>query len=206
MERYVKPGTSRAEQYDRQCEMMEWHGHEALFGMTFEYLSPGQAILDAGIGTGLNAVLFHKAGLDVYGADRSEEMLKACARKKVAKEIKACDLSMPGWPYGPDAFDHVTSCGLFHFIGNLDPVFAEVRRVLKAGGTFGFTVKGVIDGKTTYVDPGSGIRIYCHGEPVVDGLLAWHGFEPLKRMIYWTYNDLEKREKSFFILYVVKKK
>jgi ubiquinone/menaquinone biosynthesis C-methylase UbiE len=55
---------------------MEWHGHEALFGMMFEYVLPGQPILDIGIGTGLIAALFKKAGLEVYGIDISGEMLE----------------------------------------------------------------------------------------------------------------------------------
>jgi len=171
-----------AEQYDEQCRQMEWRGHEALFDMTFEYLTPGQSVLDLGIGTGLNAVLYHKAGLDVYGVDNSEEMLGVCTRKGVARGVKVCDLSQPGWPCERETFDHVTSCGLFHFIGDLDIVFAEVRRALKASGTFGFTVKGVIDGKTEYVDSEYKMRIYCHDEDVVDRLIVRHGFELMKKL------------------------
>jgi predicted TPR repeat methyltransferase len=184
---------------------MEWHGHEALFGMMFEYLRPGQSVLDAGTGTGLMAELFHRAGLKVYGFDLSEEMLAACGAKKVAEEVKVWDVSQPCWPYPDAAFDHAAACGVFHFIRDLGVAFTEVRRVLRPGGTFGFTVKGVIDGRKEYVDPGYGIAIYCHGEPYVDELMTRHGFTFLKRMVYWTYNDLNKKEKSFFILYVVKK-
>ena len=195
-----------AGRYDDQCEQMEWHGHEALFGMMFEYLRPGQSVLDTGTGTGLMAALFHKAGLAVYGVDGSVEMLKVCARKGVAKELKVCDLSRPDWPYEREAFDHVTSCGLFHFIEDLNGPFAEVHRVLKAGGTFGFTAKGVIGGKTAHVDSGSGTRIYCHGEDVVAGLMARQGFELLKKTTYWTYNDPDRNEPSFFVLYVARKR
>ena len=200
----VRIDDSDAVRYDHFCELMEWHGHEALFGMMFEYLLPGQAILDAGTGTGLIAALFHKAGLKVYGIDLSEEMLGVCEGKKITEELKVCDVSQPGWPYPDETFDHVTACGVFHFIGDLDPAFGEVQRLLKAGGTFGFTVKGVIDNRAEYADTEYGITIYCHGEPYVEKLMARHGFTLLKRMVYWTYNDLDKKEKSFFILYVTK--
>jgi ubiquinone/menaquinone biosynthesis C-methylase UbiE len=194
-----------AEQYDHFCQLMEWHGHEALFDMMREYVRPEQSVLDLGTGTGLMAALFHAAGLKVYGVDNSGEMLKVCGKKSVVEELKIYDLNMPDWPYGRETFDHVAACGLFHFIVDLDVAFTEVGRLLKAGGTFGFTVKGVIDGREKYVDTGYGITIYCHPEPCVEKLMTRHGFATLKRMIYWTYNDLDKKEKSFFILLVAKK-
>jgi predicted TPR repeat methyltransferase len=184
---------------------MEWHGHEALFGMMFEYLRPGQSLLDAGTGTGLMAALFHKAGLKVIGFDLSGEMLAVCEAKKVAEELKVWDVARPGWPYPDGRFDHATACGVFHFVRHPDAAFGEVCRLLKPGGLFGFTVKGVIDGRTEYIDPEYGIAIYCHPEQYVKELMAGQMFSCLKHMVYWTYNDLDKREKSFFILYVAKK-
>ncbi len=77
-----------AEQYDHFCQLMEWHGHEALFDMMREYVRPGQSVLDLGTGTGLMAALFHAAGLKVYGVDNSGEMLKVCEKKSVVEELK----------------------------------------------------------------------------------------------------------------------
>jgi ubiquinone/menaquinone biosynthesis C-methylase UbiE len=185
---------------------MDFRGHEVLFSMMREYVRPGQSVLDLGIGTGLLAALFHRASLRVYGVDNSEEMLKVCAEKSVTEELKVCDISRPGWPYGDETFDHVTACGVFHFIRDPDVVFSEAARVLKPGGSFDFTVKGMLDGKTEYNDKGSGIRINCHGDAVIDALIARHGFGLLKRMTYWTYNDLDMTERSFFELYVTEKK
>lgn len=196
-----------AMEYDRLCRQMEWHGHEALFGMMFEYILPGQPILDIGTGTGLIAALFQKAGLEVYGIDISEEMLEVCRRKNVARELAAADISQPGWPYGDERFSHLVSCGVSHFLADseLDVVFSEAHRVLKTDGTFGFTVKGIIGDKTEYVDRESGTRIYCMSEPSAEELAAGHGFKVLKKMPYWTYNDLERKERSVFYLYVTKK-
>jgi ubiquinone/menaquinone biosynthesis C-methylase UbiE len=199
--------TSEAAQYDEQCLQMEWHGHEALFGMMYEYLLPGQTVLDLGTGTGLMAALFHKAGLEVYGNDISEEMLEACRRKDVARELAVVDISQPGWPYANKSFGHLTACGVFHFLADkdLDVVFGEARRVLKAEGTFGFTVKGVFGGQTEYLDREYGIRIYCMSEASVEALAARHRFRVLKKMPYWTYNDPERKERSVFYLYVTQK-
>jgi ubiquinone/menaquinone biosynthesis C-methylase UbiE len=196
-----------AMQYDQQCRQMEWHGHEALFGMMFEHVLPGEAILDLGTGTGLIAALFLKAGLDVYGMDTSEEMLEVCRWKNTAMELSIGDISQPDWPYDDERFSHLTCCGVFHFLSNreLDTVFSETHRVLKTDGMFGFTVKGIIEGKTEYVDSESRTRIYCLSETKVEELAAGHGFEVLKKMPYWTFNDLERKERSVFYLYVTKK-
>lgn len=205
-----KDGISKSEamQYDDQCRQAEWHGHEALFGMMFEHVLPGQAILDLGIGTGLAAALFHKAGLEVCGIDASEAMLEICARKSVARELVVRDVTRDVWPYGGDRFDHLVSCGLFHFISprNLDVIFGEAHRVLKPGGTFGFTAKGVVGGKTEYIDRESGAHIYCTGEPAIEKLATGHRFRVLKKMPYWTFNDAGRTEPSVFYLYVVQKR
>ncbi|OPY28880.1 MAG: hypothetical protein A4E28_01267 [Methanocella sp. PtaU1.Bin125] len=199
---------SEAAQYDEQCRQMEWHGHEALFGMMFEYISPGQAILDIGIGTGLMAALFHKAGLEVRGIDASEAMLEICARKGVARELVVRDVSESGWPYRDESFSHLVSCGLFHFLNarNLDVVFGEAHRILKPGGTFGFTAKGIIGGRTEYIDRESGIRIFCMSEAAVEALTTRYRFRVLKKMPYWTFNDAGRTEPAVFYLYVVKKR
>lgn len=47
-----------------------------LHGMLTEHLKPRQRLLDLGIGTGLSALPFRQAGLEVNGIDGSEEMLK----------------------------------------------------------------------------------------------------------------------------------
>jgi predicted TPR repeat methyltransferase len=99
----------------------------------------------------------------------------------------------------------VSACGLFHFIQDPEVVFAGASRVLKPGGCFGFTVKGVIDDKEEYIDAGSGIEVFCHRESDVERLMSGHGFTPLKSKVYQTYNDLDRKEESFFILYAAKK-
>ncbi len=74
-----------AEKYDGAVKKQKWYGAEILFGMVYEYLKTNDKILDIGIGTGLSATAFHKAGLEIYGLDYSEEMLEACKQKNIAE-------------------------------------------------------------------------------------------------------------------------
>lgn len=196
---------SSATQYDDLCQSMECHAQEVLFGLAYEYVFPGQKLLDIGIGTGLSASLFHKAGLEICGLDFSEDMLRVCAKKGIARELKVCDLSQDFLPYPDGDFHHVSSCGVFHFLEDLNAVFGEVQRVMKPGGTFSFTTKDIQDGNAEYVDPGSEIEIYCHDRSKINMLANRHHFQQLKWLTFYMYDDLEKDKRSLFTAHVLKK-
>jgi 2-polyprenyl-3-methyl-5-hydroxy-6-metoxy-1,4-benzoquinol methylase len=56
-----------AADYDQQVQSCDCHVADVLFGLCYEYVQPGQRLLDAGIGSGLSAQLFAKAGLEIHG-------------------------------------------------------------------------------------------------------------------------------------------
>ncbi len=77
--------------YDHQARQNHWHP-EALFGLCYEYVQPGNCLLDIGTGTGLAAEPFARAGLQVSGFDNSPEMLAVCRAKGFAVELKQHDI------------------------------------------------------------------------------------------------------------------
>jgi len=81
-----------AADYDQQVQSYGCYVADVLFGLCYEYVQPGQRVLDAGIGSGLSAQLFAKAGLDVHGMDFSPAMLAACRAKGIAVDLKLHDL------------------------------------------------------------------------------------------------------------------
>ncbi len=72
-----------AADYDRLANEDGYVAPEALFGLCFEYLRPGQRLLDIGIGTGLSSLPFARAGMAVYGLDGSAEMVKECEKMEI---------------------------------------------------------------------------------------------------------------------------
>lgn len=191
--------------YDNMSVLVENHAHEVLFGLAYEYLSPGDTILDVGIGTGLSSYLFHKAGLRVYGADGSEKMLGICREKGFAVKLSFCDLAAERWPYKDGQFENAIACGIFHFFKDLDIFFKETSRVMKKDGTFSFTFMASEDGPMQYTNTSSGIFVYYHDDFQVNELLDKYGFNMLKCITFFVYKTPEKKEKSVFRGYLTKK-
>jgi predicted TPR repeat methyltransferase len=129
-----------AESYDSQVKEYSSYGHDVLFGMCYEYVKPGENLLDLGIGTGLSSVHFAGVGLEITGLDGSDGMLNECRKKDFAKELKQCNIQDVPLPYKDESFSHVICCGVFHFFGNILPMIEDSVRMLKPGGIFAFTV------------------------------------------------------------------
>jgi hypothetical protein len=53
---------SYAGDYDNQAQACDCRVAEVLFGLCYEFIQPRQRLLDLGIGSGLSAALFAKAG------------------------------------------------------------------------------------------------------------------------------------------------
>ena len=64
-----------AADYDAQVSAYDCYLAEALFGLCYDFVQPGQSLLDLGIGSGLSAAPFARAGLRVAGMDFAPAML-----------------------------------------------------------------------------------------------------------------------------------
>jgi ubiquinone/menaquinone biosynthesis C-methylase UbiE len=201
----IKAHDKSAGIYDNMSLLLENHAHEVLFGLAYEYLSPGYSVLDIGIGTGLSSYLFHKAGLKVYGADGSEKMLEICRKKGFAAELSLCDLAAERWPYKDGQFENAIACGIFHFFKELGIFFKETSRVVKKGGTFSFTVMLSEDDPIQYDEAGSSVFTYYHDDFRINDLLNEYGFSMLKCITFFVYRTSDKKEKSVFRGYLTQK-
>ena len=179
-----------ATQYDQQVREYNSYVHDALFGMSFEYVKPHDRLLDIGIGTGLASQSFAKAGLEVYGCDGSTEMLKVCESKAYAKELKVIDIHNMPLPYSDSSFNHVICCGVFHFFDDLKTIVEDVLRIIKPGGIFAFSVAAQTSGEDAanngkpqdYLETPTpwGVPIFKHSGGYLTNLLQVKGFDILK--------------------------
>jgi predicted TPR repeat methyltransferase len=213
----MTPHDESAREYDSQSRRYEWHGPEILFGLAFDFVAAGETLLDLGIGTGLSAIPFRKAGLEVSGIDASAEMLEVCRAKNIARDLRRHDIRQIPLPYADGGFDHVVACGVFHLIDRLEPLVAESSRLLKDDGTFVFTFEkhrvGADDGipvrageASKRIDEESGTEIFRHSEAYIKRLLAERRFVVLKTAEFVASVHPETGRKVHFRAVVARKK
>ncbi|MBN1220688.1 MAG: methyltransferase domain-containing protein [Anaerolineae bacterium] len=202
--------------YDAQRQEYGWFGPEIIFGLMYEFIKPGDALLDIGTGTGLSAALFHQAGLQVYGMDIADEMLKVCATKGVTIDLKQHDLCHTPWPYPANLFAHAVMTGVTSFIHNLQPVFDEVTRIIRTGGIFAFTIEEQKQGRSeeyTIVNeqvvdsPGEAavMRIYRHSHHDVAESLVKRGWVLLRETEFLASKYSHGGAQIFLKAYVARK-
>jgi len=97
----------------------------------------GKKILDWGCGSGIYAKLLTKKGAKVKGFDISEEMIKIAKKDNPKLELKIG--SGTKIPFN-GKFDIVVASLAIHYLKDWNNVFKEVRRVLKKGGFFVFSI------------------------------------------------------------------
>jgi predicted TPR repeat methyltransferase len=183
-----------AADYDDQVQAYDCNVADVLFGLCYEYIRAGQRLLDVGIGSGLSAQLFAKAGLEIYGMDFSPAMLDICRAKRFVADLKRHDLLQLPWPYPSGGFDDVVCCGVLHFIAELDDIFGEAWRVLSAGGVFAFTTRlpsAMTIGQQPYNRQVMGeFEIFSHAPAYIETLLAQHAFTRRKMQKCFVGDDL----------------
>jgi predicted TPR repeat methyltransferase len=206
-----------APQYDEYIAKTHWFGPQMIFGLMYEYIRPEDNLLDLGIGTGVSAMNFKRAGLKIYGVDGAEEMIRICQKKGIAEDIKQADLVNFKSPYGVAIFEHVISVGVFHLVGDLAAVFSEVARSIRKGGVFGFTffnynvelpeeyIMTEQEGIYTHTYEDSGIQVYKHSSQYIDKLLKSNNFRINKATEFLAYRDENSGREYHFEAYIAQK-
>ena len=95
-------------------------------------------ILDVGCGTGIYAKILNDNGAKVHGIDISPKMIQLA--KSYVKNVDLKVGSAYRFPYKSNYFDIVVSALVIEHLSDLDKAFREIKRVLKKGGVFVFSL------------------------------------------------------------------
>lgn len=115
----------------------EWHQLEPL-------IPPlrGKTVLDLGCGYGWHSRYAARQGAaSVLGIDLSARMIEEARRRNPAEHVTYRVCGIEEYAYPESAYDFVISNLALHYIADLDSVFANVFRTLKAGGVFLFNIE-----------------------------------------------------------------
>lgn len=98
-----------------------------------DFIKPGLKILDLACGDGEDILYYQKLGVSAYGQDSSKEMLEIAKTKVSNAEFRLSDFSKIDFEDG--FFDVVLSKYAIQTAEDILPIYKEVYRVLKSGGT-----------------------------------------------------------------------
>jgi predicted TPR repeat methyltransferase len=203
--------------YDQQAQATHWFGPDVVFGLTYEFVKPGDTLLDLGIGSGLSSIPFHKAGLHIYGLDGSTEILEVCQAKGFTVELKLHDLRTLPLPYPSRRFDHIVSVAVLNSFQDLDLLIEEIARIIKGQGIFAFTVEDQKPGQedsypinrvavSEQPDAETAVRLFRHGENYIFRLLEQNNFVLLKALEFLAFKYPAENKDFFFKAYIAQKK
>jgi predicted TPR repeat methyltransferase len=166
-----------ADEFDEHLVgQLHYQAHRQLVGMLAELgSSPYRSALDLGCGTGLCGPLVRPMAERLTGLDLSPRMLEKAHALGAYDRLDHADVV----EYLQDSeqrYDLVLAADVFIYVGDLDPVFAAVRRVMERG-VFCFSVELVERGPAEFQLLPS-LR-YAHSEAYLRRLAAQHGFEIL---------------------------
>ena len=200
------------ENYDQKASATEWLGPEVAFRLACKYIKPGQTMLDIGIGTGLGAYQFYKAGLIVSGMDISGEMLDTCRKKGFASDLKKHDLKITPYPYEKASMNLVLCIGVMQFFKDLSKIFREVNRILRDNGLFVFIVanrgpneKSEVVVRPKHTGTNEPVIMVLHSTEQINQWLADSAFQFVQGLEFTVYMDHEKSAKLPAKAYLAKK-
>ncbi len=130
---------------------LAYHVPEQLAAMLTEHADASATpwdVLDLGCGTGLvGAALAPKAG-KLVGVDLSQGMLAKAHARGIYQQLVCDDLltMMRAEPSG--SWDVITSADVFIYIGKLDEVIAEAKRLLRPRGMLAFSIETIEAART----------------------------------------------------------
>ena len=129
-------------------------------------------VLDLGCGTGLCGPLLRPLARRLIGIDLSPAMIAKSRERGVYDELECAELTEFLSQRHAD-LDLIVAADVLVYVGDLAPVFSGVRRALRSGGRFVFSVEA---GGEQDVELAT-TRRYRHSRPYLERVAADSGFD-----------------------------
>jgi ubiquinone/menaquinone biosynthesis C-methylase UbiE len=120
--------------YDSAIAPLERWFLKRLRARTLAMLPESSRILEVGAGTGLNFPFYPRASVGV-ASEPSHEMLARAQSKNIPQGVSLVQTCAERLPFADDAFDAAFATLVFCSVASPRQAFAELRRVVRPGGT-----------------------------------------------------------------------
>lgn len=143
------------------------------------------SVLDLGCGTGLLGAEVAPLANRLVGVDLSSKMLAKARELNLYDRLVQMDLLEMMKEEAAESYDLVAATDVFIYVGKLDALFVEARRILSTGGLLAFSVESLEASAQDAEDDGSkGYRLqstgrYAHSLQYLRLLAGQCGFEVL---------------------------
>ncbi|EUJ32939.1 methyltransferase type 11 [Listeria floridensis FSL S10-1187] len=151
----------------------------------------GKEVLDLGCGFGWHCIYAAEHGAkSVVGVDISEKMLEQARAKTEFDNIHYVKSSIEAAEFNDNQFDSVISSLALHYVESFEQITKKVRRMLKPGGKFVFSVEHPV-----FTAEGSGDWIY-DARHEIDHFPVDHYFFEGKRTPHFLGEEVVKYHKT----------
>ena len=147
-------------------------------------------VLDLGCGTGLAGVEISPHTRQLTGVDLSGKMLTKARARNIYHRLIHSDLLPMMRGENASSCDVIIAADVFVYLGMLDEIVSEAKRLLRTGGFFMFSVEALeaLPEKTNGIEGHTGYRLsqsgrYAHSSTYLKELTSRNGFESLN-MVY----------------------
>lgn len=152
-------------------KILEYRGHETLLQPLLAQAARYPMVLDLGCGTGLCARTLQHSADAIDGVDLSLSMVEQARATGLYRRVLHDDL-LPFLAASDEPVDLVVAADVFIYVGDLQGVFAAVRRRLRASGWFAFSVEIHAGPQDFQLQPS--LR-YAHARDYLERLAAEQG-------------------------------
>jgi predicted TPR repeat methyltransferase len=124
-------------------DALDYRGHR-LIAEQVQRVAPGRrfaSALDLGCGSGLCGIELRPHCEQLAGVDLSTQMLAQASARGGYDKLAQAEVGEHLRSLPDGSLDLVTAGDVFIYLGRLEPVFAEVQRVLRPAGLFVFTLE-----------------------------------------------------------------
>ena len=143
-------------------------------------------VLDLGCGTGLAGMEISSHARQLAGVDLSAKMLAKAHARNVYHRLVHSDLLPMMRGEKASNYDVIIAADVFVYLGMLDEIVSEARRLLRAGGFFMFSVEALeaLPEQIGGIEDHAGYRLspsgrYAHSSTYLEKLASSNGFASL---------------------------